>query len=180
LLQAILLKAEDLLNGILKLDKNIRFIGLLEKSGHLYSSIPIEGIVQHLTGRNSEVSLSQTANIVQMRKGFSTDLGDLKYIVYAHDKVLVFSIPILEDLILVFSTEKDVNVNNIVQRIKDYIKSVKSELTLEKPSKMVDEEKRRIVRNLYDSGITEDLIAEQMDLDINTVKTLIQESSAMV
>jgi DNA-binding CsgD family transcriptional regulator len=31
------------------------------------------------------------------------------------------------------------------------------------------------VINLYDSGITEDLIAEQMDLDINTVKILIQE-----
>jgi DNA-binding CsgD family transcriptional regulator len=34
------------------------------------------------------------------------------------------------------------------------------------------------VINLYDSGITEDLIAEQMDLDINTVKTLIQEPIA--
>lgn len=168
----------DLLEGILKLDTNIRFIGLLEKSGHLYSGGPIEGIVQHLTGRNSEVSLSQTAHMVQMRKNFSTDLGELKYMVYAHDKVLVFSIPILEDLILVFSTESDVNVNSIVTRIMDYIKSVEPKLKLEKPRKMVDEEKRRMVINLYDSGITEDLIAEQMDLDINTVKTLIQEPIA--
>ncbi|MGH9963310.1 MAG: DUF6659 family protein [Nitrososphaeraceae archaeon] len=165
----------DLLEGILKLDTNIRFIGLLEKSGHLYSGGPIEGIVQHLTGRNSEVSLSQTAHMVQMRKNFSADLGELKYMVYAHDKVLVFSIPILEDLILVFSTERDVNVNSIVTRIMDYIKSVEPKLKLEKPRKMVDEEKRRMVINLYDSGITEDLIAEQMDLDINTVKILIQE-----
>ena len=66
----------------------------------------MEGIVQHLTGRNSEVSLSQTAHIVQIRKNFSTDLGELKYMVYAHDKVLVFSIPILADFILVFSTKK--------------------------------------------------------------------------
>lgn len=168
----------DLLEGILKLDTNIRFIGLLEKSGHLYSGGPIDGIVQHLTGRNSEVSLSQTAHMVQMRKNFSTDLGELKYMVYAHDKVLVFSIPILEDLILVFSTESDVNVNSIVTRIMDYIKSVEPKLKLEKPRKMVDEEKRRMVINLYDSGITEDLIAEQMDLDINTVKTLIQEPIA--
>ncbi|MPZ05649.1 MAG: hypothetical protein GEU26_04400 [Nitrososphaeraceae archaeon] len=168
----------DLLEGILKLDTNIRFIGLLEKSGHLYSGGPIEGIVQHLTGQNSEVSLSQTAHMVQMRKNFSTDLGELKYMVYAHDKVLVFSIPILEDLILVFSTESDVNVNSIVTRIMDYIKSVEPKLKLEKPRKMVDEEKRRMVINLYDSGITEDLIAEQMDLDINTVKTLIQEPIA--
>jgi hypothetical protein len=172
------LNSADLLNGILKLDSNIRFIGLLEKSGHLYSGGPIEGIVQHLTGRNSEVSLSQTAHIVQMRKNFSTDLGELKYVVYAHDKVLVFSIPILEDLILVFSTEKGVNVNGIVTSITNYIKSVEPELKLEKPRKMVDEEKRRMVRNLYDSGITEDLIAEQMDLDINTVKILVQEPIA--
>ena len=172
------MNSEDLLKGILKLDSNIRFIGLLEKSGHLYSGGPIEGIVKHLTGRNSEVSLSQTSHIVQMRKNFSADLGELKYMVYAHDKVLVFSIPILEDLILVFSTEKDVNVNGIVTTITDYVKSVDPELKLEKPRKMVDEEKRRAVRNLYDSGITEDLIAEQMDLDINTVKILIQESIA--
>jgi hypothetical protein len=169
------LNTEELLRGILKLDTNIRFIGLLEKSGHLYSGGPIEGIVQHLTGRNSEVSLSQTAHMVQMRKNFSTDLGELKYMVYAHDKVLVFSIPILEDLILVFSTEKDVNVNGIVTTITNYIRRVESELKLEKPRKMVDEEKKRMVRNLHDSGITEDLIAEQMDLDINTVKILIQE-----
>jgi hypothetical protein len=172
------LNTADLLEGILKLDTNIRFIGLLEKSGHLYSGGPIEGIVQHLTGRNSEVSLSQTAHMVQMRKNFSADLGELKYMVYAHDKVLVFSIPILEDLILVFSTESDVNVNSIVTRIMDYIKSVEPKLKLEKPRKMVDEEKRRMVINLYDSGITEDLIAEQMDLDINTVKILIQEPIA--
>jgi hypothetical protein len=172
------LNSADLLNGILKLDPNIRFIGLLEKSGHLYSGGPIEGIVQHLTGRNSEVSLSQTAHIVQMRKNFSADLGELKYMVYAHDKVLVFSIPILEDLILVFSTEKGVNVNGIVTTIRDYIKSIEPELKLEKPRKIIDEEKRRMVRNLYDSGITEDLIAEQMDLDINTVKILVQEPIA--
>jgi hypothetical protein len=172
------LNSEDLLKGILKLDSNIRFIGLLEKSGHLYAGGPREGIVHHLTGKNSEVSLSQTAHIVQMRKNFSTDLGELKYMVYAHDEVLVFSIPILEDLILVFSTEKDVSVNGIVTIITDYIKSIEPELKLEKPTKMVDEEKRRTVINLHDSGITEDLIAEQMDLDINTVKILIQESIA--
>ena len=172
------MNSANLLEGILKLDSNIRFIGLLEKSGHLYSGGPIEGIVQHLTGRNSEVSLSQTAHIVQMRKNFSADLGELKYMVYAHDKVLVFSIPILEDFILVFSTEKGVNVNGIVTTITDYIKSIEPELKLEKPRKMVDEEKRRMVRNLYDSGITEDLIAEQMDLDINTVKVLVQEPIA--
>jgi hypothetical protein len=98
--------------------------------------------------------------------------------VYAHDKVLVFIIPILEDLILVVSIEKDVNINSIITTITDYIKSIEPELKLENPRKMVDEEKRLTVRNLYDSGIAEDLIAEQMDQDIDTVKILIQEPIA--
>ena len=165
----------DFLKGILKLDKNIRFIGLLEKSGHLYSGGPVEGIVHLLTGKNSEISLSQTAYIVQMRKNFSTDLGELRYMVYAHEKVLLVSIPILTDLILVLSTEKGVDANNLVNTIKDYVKRVEPELELEKPRVMVDEEKRRIVINLHNSGITEDMIAEQMDLDVDTIRILIQQ-----
>ena len=69
-------------------------------------------------------------------------------------------------------------MNTIVTTITDYVKSVEPELELEKPRKMVDEEKRRMVRNLYDSGITEDLIAEQINIDVNTVKILIQETIA--
>jgi DNA-binding CsgD family transcriptional regulator len=33
------------------------------------------------------------------------------------------------------------------------------------------------VRNLHVSGIPDDMIADQLDLDINTVKMLIQEIS---
>jgi DNA-binding CsgD family transcriptional regulator len=39
----------------------------------------------------------------------------------------------------------------------------------------VNAEKREALRNLSDSGIAEDLIAEQLDLDINTVKMLVAE-----
>jgi DNA-binding CsgD family transcriptional regulator len=39
----------------------------------------------------------------------------------------------------------------------------------------VNEEKKEALRNLHHSGISEDLIAEQLDLDVNTVKMLIAE-----
>jgi DNA-binding NarL/FixJ family response regulator len=40
----------------------------------------------------------------------------------------------------------------------------------------VNPEKKEILRNLHHSGISEDLIAEQLDLDVNTVKMLIAET----
>jgi DNA-binding CsgD family transcriptional regulator len=40
----------------------------------------------------------------------------------------------------------------------------------------VNAEKKEILRNLYHSGISEELIAEQLDLDVNTVKMLIAET----
>jgi orotate phosphoribosyltransferase-like protein len=56
-----------------------------------------------------------------------------------------------------------------------YIKSIEDELSLYPPSNVVNEEKKEALRNLHHSGISEDLIAEQLDLDVNTVKMLIAE-----
>ncbi len=55
------------------------------------------------------------------------------------------------------------------------MKSVEQELSLYPPGNIVNEEKKEALRNLRDSGIAEDLIAEQLDLDVNTVKMLIAE-----
>jgi DNA-binding CsgD family transcriptional regulator len=35
------------------------------------------------------------------------------------------------------------------------------------------------VKNLYLSGISEDMIADQLDIDVNTVKMLIQEINTL-
>ena len=41
----------------------------------------------------------------------------------------------------------------------------------------VDNAKREILRNLNESGISEDMIADQLDLDVETVRLIIQELS---
>ena len=40
--------------------------------------------------------------------------------------------------------------------------------------KSISQEKKESVRNLYDSGISEEMIAEQVDLNLATVKNLIK------
>jgi hypothetical protein len=98
------MRAEEFSKNILDLDDKMRFAGIMENSGHLHARCKKEGCEEYLNVKNLGISFSQIAHIIEMRKKFSSDLGDLKYIVYSYDKAKIFSIP-LTDHILVFSTQ---------------------------------------------------------------------------
>ncbi|MGI0049903.1 MAG: DUF6659 family protein [Nitrososphaera sp.] len=168
------MKAEQFSKNVLSLDPQIRFAGVMEKSGHLHAGVRKEGAEEYLKGRNPEISLAQSAYIVDLRKMFTQELGSLRSVVYVYDKVKLISMPVKEH-VLVISTEPRVESDSLVEKVSKYIRSVEGELSLYPPSNVVNEEKKEIVRNLHHSGIAEDLIAEQLDLDVNTVKMLIAE-----
>jgi uncharacterized protein DUF6659 len=168
------MKAEQFAKNVLALDDQIRFAGVTEKSGHLYAGMRKEGIEEYLKGRDPEISFAQSAYIVDLRKMFTKELGLLKGVTYIYDKVKLISIPV-KDHILVLSTEAEINSDQLVEKISKYIKSIEEELSLYPPSNIVNEEKKEALRNLHQSGISEELIAEQLDLDVNTVKMLITE-----
>ena len=168
------MKAEQFSKNVLSLDPEIRFAGVMEKSGHLYAGVRKNGTEEYLKGRSPEISLAQSAYIVDLRKMFTQELGNLKSVVYDYDKVKLISMPVKEH-VLVISTEPGVNSDHLVDKVIKYVKSVESELSLYPPGNIVNEEKKEALRNLHHSGISEDLIAEQLDLDVNTVKMLIAE-----
>ena len=168
------MKAEQFAKNVLALDNQIRFAGVTEKSGHLYAGTRKEGIEEYLKGRDPEISFAQSAYIIDLRKMFTKELGILKGVTYIYDKVKLISIPV-KDHILVLSTEAEINSDQLVEKIVQYIKSIEEELSLYPPSNIVNEEKKEALRNLHQSGISEELIAEQLDLDVNTVKMLIAE-----
>ena len=170
------MKSEQFSKNILNLDSNIRFAGIVEKSGRLYAGSMRSGIEEHLKGKNPELSLAQSAYIVDLRKMFTKELGNLRYVIYTYDKVKMISIPIKE-YVLVFSADDGVNADVLLEKVLQYVQSVESELLLYPPSNIINNEKKEIVKNLHDSGIAEDMIADQLDLDINTVKMVIQEIS---
>jgi hypothetical protein len=168
------MKAEEFSRNILALDSKIRFAGIIERSGHLYAGGIREGVEEYLTGGKADRSLAQSAYIVDLRQMFTTALGELRYVVYAYDKVKLFSIPVKEH-ILVFSTDNTANVEDLSKKVLYYIELVESQLSLYPPSNIINTEKKEILKNLHTSGIAEEMIAEQLDLDIDTVKMLIQE-----
>lgn len=168
------MKAEQFSRNVLSLDPQIRFAGVMEKSGHLYASVWRNETEEYLKGRNPEISLAQSAYIVDLRKMFAQDLGSLKAITYIYDKVKLLSLPVKEH-ILVISADSTASSDGLIEKIIGYAKSVEQELSLYPPGNIVNEEKKEVLRNLLDSGIADELIAEQLDLDVNTVRTLIAE-----
>ncbi len=169
------MKAEQFSKNILALDPMIRFAGVMEKSGHLYAGSLREGVEEHLTGRNSEISYTQSAYIVDLRRMFSKELGKLKTVTYIYDKVKLANFPV-KDHLLVISAEPAAKVDELYEKILTYIASVEDELSLYPPGNIVNPEKKEVLWNLHQSGISEELIAEQLDLDVNTVKMLIAEN----
>ncbi len=163
----------DFLNRLLTINPSLRFSGLVEKSGHLCASVIREGLNEHLKGRNPEISYSQSAYIVELRKIFENELGNLKSVIYIYDKVVMFSIPI-KNHIVVFSTDRNINIETVFDQAQAFIINSEAELDLELDVKNISLDKKESVRNLYDSGISEELIAEQVDLNLATVRALIK------
>jgi hypothetical protein len=85
----------------------------------------------------------------------------------------MFSIPI-KNHIVVFSTDRNINIDNILKQAESVIKNAETELDLELDVKNISEDKKESVRNLFDSGISEEMIAEQLDLNLATVRSLIK------
>jgi hypothetical protein len=168
------MKAEQFSKHVLELDPMIRFAGVMEKSGHLYAGSQREGIEEYLKGRNPEISYAQSAYIVDLRKMFTQELGKLKTVAYLYDKVKLLSFPV-KDHLLVVSTESAAKVDDLCEKILNYVATVEDQLSLYPPSDIVSPEKKEILQNLHQSGISEELIAEQLDLSVNTVKMLIAE-----
>jgi hypothetical protein len=168
------IKAEEFAKNILTIDPKIRFAGLIERSGYLFAGGFREGVNHYLKRSNAELSLSQSAHIVYLRERFLTELGNLKYIVYYYDKVKLFSMPVKQH-ILVFSTESTASTEDVASKVSQYIKSMEHQLSLHPPSNIINKEKKETLRNLYESGFEEEVIADQLDLDLNTVRMLIKE-----
>ena len=110
------------------------------------------------------------------RKMFTQQLGNLDFVVYLYEKVRMISMP-LKDQVLVLSADNYGNLDELLSKLKKRMKEIAPDLELRKAFTPLDKEKLEILRNLFESGISEEMIAEQLDLDIDTVKLAIREMS---
>ena len=87
--------------------------------------------------------------------------------------MIIFSVPI-RNHIVVISADRNIEIDAVFNQVQSFIKSNEAELDFELGVKNISQEKKESVRNLYDSGISEEMIAEQVDLNLATVKSMIK------
>ena len=104
---------------------------------------------------------------------FSQELGKLESVLYVYEKVKMASIPLREE-ILVMSTDSTISLDTFLERVKEYISQHDSELDLSQSVPFIPSDKQEIIKNLHDSGISDEMIADQLDLDLNAVKLSIK------
>jgi hypothetical protein len=102
------MEKDVLCNSIKKLDKSVRFVGLINDKGHLEAGGMTEGKKTLEDTKKDEMLYMELALRVRMRQEFDPELGPVKFAMSYRDKVIVMSFPIGKEILLV-SAEKELN-----------------------------------------------------------------------
>jgi uncharacterized protein DUF6659 len=122
------MQQRNLSDRIIKLDRNIRFVGIVNGRGEV-----IEGGFQHgveplLDGADEQQMYMQSLwNMTALQK-YSGRLGKVRYSITEHDKVALMTFP-LDDGILCLSTSAKADTNKIRDKV---IKTLKEKPNLKK------------------------------------------------
>src|SRR5918911_1230372 len=110
------MEQRNLSDRIIKLDRNIRFVGIVNGRGEV-----IEGGFQHgvqplLDGTDEQQMYMQSLWNVTMLQKYSGRLGKVRYNLTEHDKVTLMTFP-LGDGILCLSTSSKADSNKIRDKV---------------------------------------------------------------
>ena len=82
-------------------NKQIRFVGIINKFGNLIAGGFKEGVTPCVSVENLRLMYMQMVLEISMRKEFDSSLGNINYIASRRDKALMVSIPMDDHLLLI-------------------------------------------------------------------------------
>jgi len=128
------MQQRNLSDRIIKLDRSIRFVGVVNNRGEV-----IEGGFQHgirplLEGTDEQQMYVQSLWNMSTLQKYSEKLGKVRYSIIGHEKVTLMTFP-LGDSMLCLSTSANVNMdkvrNKVIRAIKGKSNPRKKKLTNE-------------------------------------------------
>ena len=114
---------------VIKLDKNIRFVGVVNGRGEVIEGGFQQGIKPLLDGTDEQQMYIQSLTNVATLQQFSDRLGKFRYSITEHEKVILLTVP-LSDGILCVSTSSRVDPIRIRDKVLKALRAgsrVKSE-----------------------------------------------------
>lgn len=110
-------------DSIMNLDKRVRFVIILEKTGAILYGGQKEGIKNYLSEKDQKKSLEHVLNAWFLRNQISDGIGLGKYAVAEYEKVKRFTFPLNNSYFLYITTEPDLNSCEFVDNILNMIES---------------------------------------------------------
>jgi hypothetical protein len=112
----------NLCDRIIKLDRGIRFVGIVNKRGEVIEGGFKHGVEPLLSGTDEQQMYIQSLSNLTMLQSYNDRLGMVRYSLTEHEKVTLMSFP-HGDGILCISAMSKANMNNIRSKVMKVLKS---------------------------------------------------------
>src|SRR5215207_1180634 len=122
------MRETSLCDRIIKLDRSIRFVGIVNNRGEVIEGGFKQGIEPLLNGTDEQQMYILSLSNLTMLQSYSDRLGMVRYSLTEHEKVTLMTFP-LRDGILCLSAMPKANMNKIRDKVMKVLKSRSSSST---------------------------------------------------
>ena len=122
------MRQPSLCNGIIKLDRSIRFVGILNNRGEVIEGGLKQGIEPLLDGTDEQKMYIHSLTNLTMMQSYSDRLGMVRYSLTEYEKVTLMTFP-LRDGIFCLSAMPKAYMNKIGDKVMKVLKSKSSSNT---------------------------------------------------
>jgi Family of unknown function (DUF6659) len=111
----------NLCDIIIKLDRNIRFVGIVNDKGEVIEGGFQDGIEPLLEGSDEQEMYTNSLSNITLLKNYSDRLGKVKYTMTEHQKIAMMTFPLDSGILCLSVYSKDTNVDKLKNTILEII-----------------------------------------------------------
>jgi hypothetical protein len=116
------MKQPSLCERIIKLNRNIRFVGIVNNKGEVIEGGFREGVEPLLNGTDEQQMYIQSLSNMTRLQSYSDRLGRVRYILTEHERVRLMTFPLGDGILCVSATPK-ADMNEISNKVMKVLKS---------------------------------------------------------
>jgi hypothetical protein len=111
----------NLCDVIIKLDRNIRFVGIVNDKGEVIEGGFQNGVEPLLEGSDEQEMYTNSLSNMTLLKNYSDRLGKVKYTLTEHQKIAMMTFPLDNGILCLSVYSKDTNVDKLKNTILEII-----------------------------------------------------------
>jgi hypothetical protein len=117
---------------IIKLDRNIRFVGIVNNRGEVIEGGFKQGVEPLLNGTEEQQMYTQSLSNLTMLESYNQRLGRVRYSLTEHEKVTLISFPLRDGLLCISATPK-ADMNKIRDKVLKVLKGIRGSGSISPP-----------------------------------------------